>query len=320
MPTLTERLQTNELIRPMVVCRIAIGLAAALRSLLQLPLLRELYDGSIISAPNFVSFPGLSPATIPIVVAVSTASALAFAAGILQRLTGTITLAAFLYQFLADQNLYANNTYLTMLMLFLMTIASPRLSQVSIPNWLTLLPRLQVTIVYLFSAVLKINPAFLSGNTTNEAMRLPSSLQHPAILAVLAASAVALELFIPVALWIPRLRRAAFACGFLLHSTIAVGMGRKYTYAMLVFGTVMLAPFLLFLNEPIHSRPVRFNPLHKLPRVLQILDWLQIHDWQPVPGAPSLPVAQIYEIACRLPLTCLWTPLLKPIAYVINRS
>jgi predicted DCC family thiol-disulfide oxidoreductase YuxK len=320
MPTLSQFFEAQTPAAPMTICRIAIGLAAAVRSAMQYGLLRQLYSGEVIPLRNIEWLPDFPP----VLVFLSVATSLAFAVGFHTRITGALTLAFFLYQFLLDSNLYANNTYLLILILFLVTL--PNSTTPTIPRWQSLLPRLQVTIVYVYSVLFKINPEFLTGQTTAEAMRLPASWLSTPIPALLAIAALALELAIPIVLWIPRLRPTAFVMGALLHLGIVIGMERHYTGAMLCFGTTMLAPFLLFLENPPRSRTVLWDAncsfCRQTIRLLQLLDWLHIHNFQPSTDPSLTEIKLTYdnqtrggfdafrEILCLQPLSYLWAPIL----------
>lgn len=260
MQTLAAFFAERTSTRPAILCRIAIGLASAMRAYMQYSLLKQLYSGDVIPARNFPGLPDCPPQAAFVAIATS----LAFAAGYKSRITGALSLAFHVYLMALDSNLYANNTYTLTLILFLFTL--PDYTQPTIPRWQSLLPRLQVTIIYAYSAIFKMNANFLSGATTSRSMRLPEAWLDTPLPALLAFGALAIEVFIPIALWLPRLRPAAFAAGALLHLAIIIGMERLYTGAMISFSITMLAPFLLFL-EPQREGATDFKLLRKLLRL-----------------------------------------------------
>ena len=78
--------------------------------------------------------------------------------------------------------------------------------------WPTWLFKIQLSLVYFYTAVAKVNPTFLRGDVFAERLTLPGPLTTPAALMLLAAGAVAVEFFLSFALWVPSCVWG-FACG-----------------------------------------------------------------------------------------------------------
>ena len=93
--------------------------------------------------------------------------------GLRTRLCGTILTLSMAYTLFFDQQLYSNHLYLATLVVLLLTIADSaarwsldarRLGRRDlILEWPTLLLKIQISIVYFYAALLKINPQYLSG-------------------------------------------------------------------------------------------------------------------------------------------------------------
>ena len=335
--------------RPLGVARAAVGIAALIRAALQYELLRALLSGAVIPVKPFAWFPDLPPALLDPFQAIWMLACVAFALGFLTRVSGGLLFACLVYQLAWDQNLQANNLYLMALIVFLLTVADSgcsfsldrrlfRRGPQQVVRWSTLLPRLQISIVYFYSAVLKLNPSFLAGQSIVRSTRMPDLLHQTWLPWGVAAATVGVEFFLALALWAPVLRRAAFALGFLLHLGIFLGMDGQHTVAMLTFGVTMLAPYLLFLEDSPASRLVVWDDSCAFCRrwvaFSRGFDWLGIHRYEGSSSPDVLREANVTrgdadvelklsfegrtiggfdavrEILCLLPISFLWAPLL----------
>jgi len=90
-------------------------------------------------------------------------------------------------------------------------------------EWPILLLKIEISIVYFYAALLKINPQYLSGVmlTTfwpfNQLAVQPGFWSAVPILPILAVASILTEFFLAVALWVPRLRWLALAVGVGFH-------------------------------------------------------------------------------------------------------
>lgn len=100
---------------------------------------------------------------------------------------------------------------------------------------LLLLWRAQLSALYGFAAVAKLNEAYLSGTVLTEALRVPLPLE-----AVVAGGLllVAVEVLLAVTPWVARLRRPGTAVAAALHGTalLVVTGGPLVTLRLAVFG------------------------------------------------------------------------------------
>ena len=121
-----------------------------------------------------------------------------------------------------------------------------------VPGWPVWLLCAQVSIVYGFAALAKLNPDFLSGSVVASYLRRDGPLAVPGAwrslepMLVLSLLAICSEAFLAFALWMPRWRPAAMVVGLGLHVFIAGWLSP--TSSLIVFSLLMLPLYLLFLD------------------------------------------------------------------------
>ncbi|MGK7391176.1 MAG: HTTM domain-containing protein [Candidatus Cyclobacteriaceae bacterium M2_1C_046] len=138
--------------------------------------------------------------------------------------------------YLMQKTNYNNHYYLLMLLSFLMAIVpahryasvdvkrNPEIKSLSCPRWCILLFAVQMSLVYFFAGVAKLNPDWLMANPLDTWMRAKSSyyligplLALPLAPWLFAYGGVAFDLFIAQGLWFKATRKAAFICGIFFH-------------------------------------------------------------------------------------------------------
>ena len=349
--------------RAAALVRIGIGVAAVLKAIQIGPLLARLDDPAVLRMPYVGGLPSVVDLPAVLVVAVWVAAAVAFAVGLRTGLSGavlTLTLAAILF---GDQQLYSNHLYLLLLLTGLLTLArsGSALSidalpagETDVPAWPLVLLRLQVSIVYLFAALSKVNPLFLAGTVVSTTLRRDGPLAVPLewrtfeVMAVLSILAILTELFLAIALWLPRWRRLAFVVGTGLHVGIAIWF--IPTGQLVIFSVIILSPYLLFLDAPRRGTAVVWDDSCGFcagwVRLFRRLDWLQALRFVPSSDRAELErlgvdreeadralqlvgrrrrrgrgFAAVVGVAELLPISFLWAPLLRlpPIAAVGER-
>jgi predicted DCC family thiol-disulfide oxidoreductase YuxK len=335
--------------RPLGVARAAVGIAALIRAALQYEILRALLNGEVIQAKRFAWFPDLPLGLFWPFLAIWMLACVSFALGFRTRVSGALLCACLAYQLAWDENLQGNNFYLMALIVFLLTVTDSgcsfsldrwifRSGPQQVVRWSTLLPRLQISIVYFYSALVKLNPSFLAGHSIVTSTRMPELLHQTWLPRGTAAATVGVEFFLALALWTPALRRTAFALGFLLHLGIFLGMDGRHTVAMFTFGITMLAPYLLFLEHSPASRLVIWDDSCTFCRrwiaFFRGFDWLEIHRYEGSSNPNALREAHVTrqdadaelklsfegrtlggfdavrEVLCLLPISFLWAPML----------
>jgi len=346
--------------RPLGVARAAVGIAVLIRAAIQYELLRLLLDGYVIRAKQFPWLPDLPAAWLPAFVVIWLLLALSFAVGYRTRLCGSLLVVIFAYQLILDENLQWSNFYFMMLTILLLTVADSgrafsvdrwlaRQGTEQVARWCTLLPRLQLSIVYLYSALLKLNPRFLAGEAIERATRLPEFLHGGWFPPAAAAATTGIEFFVSFGLWVPALRPVAFFLGFSLHTAIFFGMDRAHTATMFTFGLNMLAPYVLFLEQAPASRLIIWDDNCSFCRrwiaFFRAFDWLAIHRFEGSGNPDALREAgvtpqgadlelklafdgrtlggfdAVREVLCVLPISFLWAPLLAmpPLPWIGRR-
>lgn len=223
-----------------------------------------------------------------------------------------------------------------------------------VPGWAPWLVRVQISIVYLFAGLSKLNGAFLSGTVVAVTLRRDGPLAVPAEwrtfepMVVMSILAILTELFLAVALWLPRWRRTAFVLGLGLHTAIATWF--VPTAELVVFGLITLAPYLFFLPAPRQGAVVAWDDSCGFCRqwvmLFRRLDWLAA--LQCVPSSDTEALARltipredadralqlvtddrreqgflaVVGVLERTPIGFLWAPLLRlpPIAWLGDRA
>jgi len=243
--------------RPLGLARILVGGAAAIKAVQIWPALMKLADPGTLLTPWVDWLPSSSVPLAAMLVIAWAASATLFLVGWRLPVSGTALLVAVVATVALDQQLYGNHIYLLTWLVLLMMIAdagaglSVGKSEKSVVRWPVLLIMFQLSLVYGFSGVTKLNEDFLSGQVLAGVLRggivpFPEALITPRFLSILAALAVMTELFIAFFIWSKRFRPAAFILGLSFHTTLILLMAP--TGELVVFALQMLALYPLFLS------------------------------------------------------------------------
>lgn len=278
--------------RPLGVTRILLGASAVLETF-------ELADGlNRLGQPGFFRFPVAAALSwLPgsmlamVLIALWGLAALAFLLGWRTRVAGSLLVAMAVIVLLTDQQLYSNHLYLLGLFIGLATLADAGAGlsldarphgQRTVSTWPVALLMLQLSIVYGFSALAKLNPSYLSGSVMASYLRTDGPLSIPEAwrtfqpMLVLSIVAVLAEGLLAIGLWLPHWRRNAFVVGLGLHLSIVLTFQPPLQFA--VFALATLAPYVLFLQAAPGSRLVIWDPscgfCRGWVRWFQRLDWL----------------------------------------------
>lgn len=224
--------------------------------------------------------------------------------GARQGLFGSALLG--MYSLLCDRLDYHHNRYALFLFAFLISFA-PCERAFSIvgqaddpregPLWAQRLAQAQVSIIYLASGLAKLlDPDWRGGIVLSERMSKNAwmAVQHgipqhwmdflaqASVSSAIAKSAIATELFLAIALWIPRTRIFALWLGVWFHLAIQV------TSQVETFSLLMWLVLCLFATPDVHARKLFYDPSRALggiyARLVGFLDWLarfEIKPWEP---------------------------------------
>ena len=251
--------------RPLAVARILIGVNAAFAALEAWRMLSRLLRPAVVKVPFFPSLPLLPSGALRIFIAAWLVAALLFALGWKTRGSGAVLVLLTGYTLVLDQQTYSNHLYLLVLVLLLLTIsdsgaawsldARQRATRRDVAAWPILLLKIQVTLVYVFSAVAKITPQYLAGEILTRSLKqegwvaVPQSWRTPAVMSLLAVTSIVAELFIAFGLWSPRLRPFAILAGIGFHLLI-LGVLDSSRLSLGIFALSMFAVYVLFVQFP----------------------------------------------------------------------
>jgi predicted DCC family thiol-disulfide oxidoreductase YuxK len=263
--------------RPAVLFRVLIGLCHLWKIGVYWPV-----SGQMLQSHTFrATWSGIEPIneqTRPWIFALWLLSALCLIAGIRLRITGMVCALSIWCLILTDQQLYSNHLYLLSWATVFVACMNAGNRRDSVPYWPVLLVCFLISNLYFFSGLSKLNPEFVSGAVIRHHAYVPY-LNIPLPGAQAAAwFTLFLEFTLPFALWIRRLQPWAFLGGFLLHAGIVLTMEPRQN--LVVFSTVMLGSYLLFLDARPASRLVVWDDLCGFcagwARLFRKLDWLGV--------------------------------------------
>jgi predicted DCC family thiol-disulfide oxidoreductase YuxK len=249
--------------RGMGVVRIAIGFAALMVFVEEAPALWRLADPAVLRVP-YIAGLNLPAWLFPMLAGLGAVAGCAFVVGWLTPASGALLVVALGGTLAADQQLYSNHLYLLTLTVILLTVGGSGASfsldarrrgrgseEATVPAWPAFLLRTQVSIVYAYAALAKVNTVYLSGSVVASYLRtdgflgLPGEWRAFAPMFVLSVLAILSEAFLALTLWIPRWRPTAFVVGLGLHAAITGWL--VPTYQLFVYSLIILPLYLLFL-------------------------------------------------------------------------
>ncbi len=333
--------------------RVLVALAALAELLQLVPAILRVSDPDILRAPVLPGLVEQSPIVLAVAGSVWAASGFAFLLGWKTRTAGILLVGAMVAVVLTEQQLYSNHLYLQLLICCLLVAADsgahfsldsrsgpPRKT----PEWPLFLMRLQLSIVYVFAALSKVNDVYLSGVMVastfryNGAFSVPWVFASPLVAVPLSWMTIILEMYLALAIWSARSRPFVFVLGFGLHAAFLLMLNGAAGFA--IFGVTMLALYLPFMDRP-HAEVVviwddQCSFCRRSVTFFRYLDWSGVHRFvgssedevmarygitrseadralQVVApgGSRHSAFAAVCVILERLPLSFLWAPLLR---------
>ncbi|AEG42903.1 HTTM domain-containing protein [Isoptericola variabilis] len=242
--------------RPVAGARMMLAVALAVTVVESSAYLSRIADGRM-RYPVLDWLPAPTTDAVLVYLALGLVAALLLLAGVLAGWAAGLGSALGAWALLWDQQTYSSHLVLCTLLLLYLAFArsgtrwslSARLrprEDPTVPWWPQLLMLTQVSVVYLFTAVAKINPVFLSGEPLDGWTWLPGP---PWVFQAMALATVAVELFLAVALWVPRLRVLAVLAGVALHAGIVGGLDHL-NVVLFAFALTTTSTYGLFLTRP----------------------------------------------------------------------
>lgn len=260
--------------RPLALVRMALALAALLTAVEVWVKGLHVLAPSLLAIPFVIELPRLPLALVPIFVGTWITIAILLLLGMWSRVASAMLCSACGYTLLMDQQLYSNHQYLLTLLLLLLVFSNSGAcwgidarrvgARARVAAWPVWLIKLQVSVVYGFAALSKMNAVYLSGVVIEtQFIHPPAWLVPPTQLSLmfplLAVLSIGMELFLAVALWSARWRYGALLVGIGLHGFIVVA-GASTPFAALEFtnfALISLAPYILFFWPLSAKSPLR---------------------------------------------------------------
>lgn len=237
--------------RPLALARMLVGLAAAGFSFEWISVLARAASGKYLAFPVLAGWPAPSPVFVLVLFAVSLVASAAMVLGLAGRIPALLVSGTTAAVLLVDQQTYSNHLVLLMMLSgFLGMSGAAEAWTVSraehparVPYWPAFLIQAQITTVYAWTAIAKINPQYLSGEVLGTYLQpwapIPSGL-----LPVAAVLSIIAEAFLAVGLWVARTRNLALVAGGALHLGIVVLL--QDPAPLVGFAALMAGGYVLF--------------------------------------------------------------------------
>lgn len=249
--------------RPVALARIGVGIAVLLKALMLAPVLFRIGDPSRLRLPFAPWLPLLPESAVLPLLGAWVVTGAAFLVGWHTRLAGSALSVVLLVALLGDQQLYSNHLYLLLTLVLLLTIARSGAAysldarrdagRVTIPRWPVTLLKVQLTLVYGFAALAKLDVPYLSGAVLNAHMGrgallpIPEALRIAEVMAPLAWLSILVEGFLALAFWSRRRRKVACVVGVLFHVSVILIIAPASE--LLVFALVMFSLYVLHFED-----------------------------------------------------------------------
>lgn len=244
--------------------RVAIGVAALMELASSGPRILALAEPGALRLPILEPVASIFSGFAPLVLGAWLLAGIGFVLGRWTTVSGVILAAVLGGLVTADEQLYNNHSYLLAVVVAILTAAragdalslDARRSGTDglpAPAWTVLALRAQLSIVYLFAAISKLNPSFLSGSVISAALRrdgiaFPEAWITFEPMFVLSVLVILVELLLAIGLWFRRWRGLALVAGLVLHVGIVLTMHAAWDLAG--FSVATLALYLAFVDAP----------------------------------------------------------------------
>lgn len=218
--------------------------------------LARLSSDEFVRLPTTTWIPAATPALVQGLVSVGLVGAVLLLLGTLARFGAALVCLTSAFALVLDEQVYSNHLYLLVWMAGLLAmsrcanaLAFPRRkSREPVPYWPVFLIKVQISVVYFWTGVSKINEQYLSGEVLQTVMNGWVPVPDEAF-SYMALLSIGVEIFLSIALWIPRLVPIATALGACLHLGIIILL--QGPWPLIFFALLMAAGYVQFLT----SRP-----------------------------------------------------------------
>lgn len=248
--------------RPLAAARIIFGVAVLAKAWDIHSKLDHISSSGVFLLPYAGWAPSPGPGLVAAILVVWAVAGTAFTVGWRTRWAAAGLLATVGAAFLLDQQMYSNHHYLIVTLVVLFTVADSGAAwsldarreghRPTVTAWPVDLLKIQLSVVYGFAAVSKLNATYLSGDVLDVYVRwlgpweFPEAWEVPAVLVALSLASIAAEAFCAVGFWFRRTRVAAVVVGVGLHAAIVATMTSRL--ALTVFSLAMVCLYVLFFD------------------------------------------------------------------------
>lgn len=237
--------------RPVAWMRMALGLAIVLVGIENAVTFGEIAGGRM-TIPVFDGAPSVSPVVGVVIPALGMLAGAALAIGLFAKAAAAVASLASIAALLVEQQAYSGHQVLAVLLCVYLALGDPgarwsvdaRLrghARETVARLPVLLILTQISVVYLFTAIAKLNPVYLSGAVIDGTSILGLPAPGPM---VLAWASIALEFFLAGALLWRRTTTVAVILGAGFHFTIAATL--RDPFALWAFSLMMIGTYPLF--------------------------------------------------------------------------
>jgi hypothetical protein len=253
--------------RALAFARVGIGLAGLLNCVESWVVIHEIEERGAVPVPTWDLLPTLGSAGGAVVASLGAVAAVFVLAGLGTRPAAGLLSATLASVMLFEQQTYSNHVALSMWCAFWLVfshsdarwslrsrIDGPR--DVRIADQLLLMT--QVSVVYAFTGLLKINTEFLSGRVIQESSHLELS---NGLAQAMAIGAVLTEVGLCVGLWFPRVRWLVALAGLGLHASIPIVMYQPLPLVSFSISVVCLYPLFFARRRPVAADPHVEHPV-----------------------------------------------------------
>lgn len=239
--------------RSIVLLRVVIGLVSIFRGIEEWRVMLRVFRPGIVRFPMFDFLPVIGSRAAMGLLVVWLVSAFAFTIGAWVRISGLLLAATMGATLFIDQQLYFSHLYLLALIVLLIALAAPENRSETVLYWPILLLKLQLSIVYLFAALSKMNSQYLSGFMLAANFR-KSLIPPPTVLSAFAVASILVEVFLAFALWSTRLRKPAVIIGIVFHAGMVFSLAPTVIAQLALFAVECLALYPLFFIPRAHTK------------------------------------------------------------------
>ncbi|MCD5344946.1 HTTM domain-containing protein [Agromyces sp. S2-1-8] len=239
--------------RPVAVARMGIGVATVFNAFEGFEILQRISDGRL-AVPWIAGAPLPSAPLLVVGLIVAVIAGIAVTIGWMTAPAAVVSVLLSATMLLWDQQLYSNHRWFGTLLLAYLVFAQagtawsvkPFGHRSTVRWWPQLLMMSQLSVLYVFSALSKMNLVFLSGVPLSGWVWFDAPWQLFFVASILT---IVVELIIGIGLWFRASRRVAVLFGLGLHLSIIVLMTGE-TLPLIAFAISCITLYPLFLFRP----------------------------------------------------------------------